>query len=199
MADSAQFSSVSSMFSRSWKKGTSPPVRFIFAISNPTLERKWGNYESKLHSKQHNRFFHGTSLTCDITTLQRLCSDGECGICGISSGGLDPQYIRTKIPFQRFGHGFYFAPDSSKCHDYTEGANGLRAMLLCDIHDGQKHELEKKNQKLTRPPKECDSVYGKVGDELNYPELVVYEPDAVMPRYIVVYEKDGVAHPLAKK
>ena len=187
-----------STFSANWKKGAPPQVCSIFAIRNQTLERKWQLYGSKLHNKQCERYYHGTSLTCDITTSQALCSDGNCGICGISSGGLDPWCIRKNIAFQRFGAGFYLAPDSSKCHDYTQGANGLRAMLLCDVYPGRKYNLENKDQKLTSPPPGYDSVYGIVGDELNYPELVVYNPDAVMPRYIVVYEKDGVAHPLAK-
>ena len=40
---------------------------------------------------------------------------------------------------------------------------------------------------MTKPPSGCDSVYGHVGEDLNYPELVVYKPEAVMPRYIIIY------------
>ena len=49
--------------------------------------------------------------------------------------------IQTNITFQRFGHGFYLAPNSSKCHDYTQGANGCRAMLLCDVCPGRQYQF----------------------------------------------------------
>ena len=29
------------------------------------------------------------------------------------------------------------------------------------------------------------------GGSLNYAEIVIYNPDAVVPRYIIVYQKDG--------
>lgn len=188
---------VSIKFSSSWEKGSCPRVSFVFSITNPTLEKKWRAYGRTLRSKGKEEYFHGTTLACDITATRTLCSDGNCGICGISCEGLDPQYIRKNIDFQRFGHGFYLAPNSSKCHDYTQGANGYRAMLLCDVFPGKKYPLEKKVQTLNRPPSGYNSISGMVGDELHYPEIVVYDPRAVMPRYIIVYQKDGIKHPLS--
>ena len=72
-------------------------------------------------------------------------------------------------------------------------------MLFCDICPGRKYLLKINSQQLTGPwpPTAFDTVYGQVGGKLNYPEIVVYNPDAVMPRYIIVYRKDGVGHPLA--
>ena len=70
-------------------------------------------------------------------------------------------------------------------------------MLLCDVCPGRKCLLKTNSKQLTGPPPGFDSVYGQVGDKLNYPEIVVYNPDAVMPRHITVYRKDGVEHPLA--
>ena len=104
-------------------------------------------------------YYHGTTLVCDVATSQTPCSDGNCGICGISSSGLDPQYIRKNIAFQRFGNGFYLAPNSSKCHDYTKGAHGYRAMLLCDVLPGRKHILVNNKQNLTSPPPGYHCVY----------------------------------------
>ena len=68
-----------------------------------------------------------------------------------------------------------------------KGSNGHKAMLLCEVHPGRKYALQTNRQHLTGPPRGFDSVYGKVGEDLNYPELVVYEPEAVMPRFIIVY------------
>ena len=196
----AEFAEVSRKFSGKWIKGSCPPVSYVFTITNSTLERQWTAYGQTL---QHHvrtiteEHFHGTTLACNITVSQALCSDGNCGICGISCAGLDPQYIRMNIDFQRYGHGYYLAPNSSKCHDYTQGAHGYRAMLLCEVRPGNKYQLKINNQKLTGPPQGYDSVYGQVGSKLNYPEIVLYNPHAVMPRYIIVYKKDGVEHPLA--
>ena len=69
-------------------------------------------------------------------------------------------------------------------------------MLLFDIVPGKKHKIQANNVDLTAPPKGYDSVHG-VGapgssSVLNFDELVVYNPDSSLPRYIIVYQKDGV-------
>ena len=149
----------------------------------------------QLQDQTVEEHYHGTKLTCDLTqsSSSAPCNDEECGICGISTSGLDRRCIRKNINFQRFGHGFYLAPNSSKCHDYTQGANGYRAMLLCNVCPGKKYPLKTNNVDLKGPPPGYDCVYGQVGGRLNYPEIVVYNPDAVVARYIIVYQKDGVA------
>ena len=35
------------------------------------------------------------------------------------------------------------------------------------------------------------SIKGVAGGSLNFPEIVVYRGDAVLPRYIIVYDKAG--------
>ena len=97
----------------------------------------------------------------------------------ISRSGLDPKCIRNG--FQRFGTGFYLARNSSKSHDYTQSYNGFKAILLCDVLPGRKYVVQTDRQHLQGPPTGYDSVYGNVGKDLNYPELVVYNPDAVLP------------------
>jgi len=140
---------------------------------------------------QVEKYFHGTTLACNITSTKTPCNKGHCGICGISCAGLDPNCIRSsRSDFQRFGSGFYLAPNSSKCHDYTQDAHGYRGMLLCDVYPGKKFPLQKNSPKLTQPPPGYDSVYGQVGSDLNYPEIVLYDSDAVLPRYIIIYQKD---------
>ena len=186
-----KFTAVSVKFSSEWKKGACPSVKFIFEITNVTLKKNFVAYRSSRQQKDVEQHFHGTTLACNITTTRDICIKGACGICGISSEGLNPDCIRKdKDDFQRFGSGFYLAPNSSKCHDYTDctpETRGDRAMLLCDVCPGRKYEIERNSPKLTRPPRGFDSVYGQVGAKLNYPELVVYDRRAVMPRYIIVY------------
>ena len=192
-----EFSRIAGKFTSAWQKGVPPAIHRIFAVSNESQERKWSAYRQRLRNQTIEEHFHGTKLSCNISASGAPCSDGNCGICGISCSGLDPKCIRKNIDFQRFGQGFYLAPHSSKCHDYTEGAHSYRAMLLCDVCPGNKYRLETNSQHRMGPPLGYDSVYGQVGSKLNYPEIVVYKPDAVIPRFIILYQKDGVAHPLA--
>ena len=168
---------------------------FVFVVSNTVLESRWNAYKQKLSDQTVKEYYHGTKLTCNLATPP--CNGGTCGICGISNTGLDRRCIRKNIMFQRFGHGFYLAPNSSKCHDYTQGAHGYRAMLLCDVLPGRKYNLTTDNVTLKGPPHGYDSVYGQMGGSLKYAEIVVYNPDAVVPRYIIVYQKDG-EHKIAK-
>ena len=199
VANAQEFSAVSAKFTTMWVKGTCPKVSFIFVITNTNLEQRWGKYKRTLKDQRVEEHYHGTMLTCNITGDKNMCSDQSCGVCGISRMGLDQRCIQKNINFQRFGHGFYLAPNSSKCHDYTQGANNYRAMLLCDVVPGNKFIIKNNDQKLTGPPPGFDSVYGKSGTDsvLNYDEIVVYNPDCAMPRFVIVYQKDRT-HKIAK-
>ena len=188
-----KFSEISVQFKAKWKKGTVPEISFIFSITNVFLQQKWESYEQELGRKHHDQAceecYHGTELACDIVNSKQLCSTGNCGICGISSAGMDPNHIR-KDSFQRFGDGFYLAPDSSKCHAYSTNTNShkYKAMLLCNVLPGEKYLLSNGSRHLGGPPEGYDSVYGVVGPELNFPELVVYNSHAVLPTHIIGYQ-----------
>ena len=191
---SKSFSQVQALFQKTWAraKGDCPTISCVFLVTNTQLETRWKQYQTTLPVQAVEQYYHGTKLTCDIVTQCTACNDSDCGICGISQMGMDRRCIQKNINFQRFGHGFYFAPNSSKCHDYTQGVRKHRAMFQCDILPGKKHIRKKGDRNLKAPPQGCHSVYGQAGGELNYEELVVYNPDCVMPRYIIVYEKGGV-------
>lgn len=197
----AEMTQIESHFKSQWstKKGACPALTCVFQITNQQLEARWNAYGKNLPSncKTVEKYYHGTKLKCDIVQTGSPCTDKDCGVCGISKFGMFRECIRKNINFQRFGHGFYFAPNSSKCHDYTQGVATHRAMLLVDIYPGKKHVILTDDVKLTKPPDGCHSVCGQPGKALNYAEIVVYNPDCVMPRYIVVYVLNGV-HKIAK-
>ena len=138
------------------------------------------------------KYFHGTVLSCNLVHHSTLCKDTNCGICGISQIGFDPRRIRSNIDFQRFGHGFYLAPNSSKCHEYTQGTTGYWALLLCDVCPGIKYECKRGDAAMTKPPSGYDCVYGRTGGDLNYEEITLFNPDAILPKYIISYVKNGV-------
>ena len=200
-ASSQEFTEVNKKFQQAWakEKRPCPSLNFIFIVSNRQLEQRWRAYQQKLSCKTVEQHFHGTKLKCNITARKASCNDEDCGICGISRIGMDRRCIQKNITFQRFGHGFYVAPNSSKCHDYTQGAYGYRAMFLCDVCPGRKYLKKRDDEKLQCPPQGFDSVHGQSGSGsvLNYDEIVIYNPDSILPRYILVYQKSGT-HKIAK-
>ena len=135
--------------------------------------------------------FHGTSLKCPIYKNKTVCKIKTCGICGIIRNGFLEKFINANIPYQRFGDAFYFALNSSKSHDYTQGHGIYRAMLLCKVAVGRRYVTQRNHRELTAPPKGYDSVHGKHGGTLNYDEIVVYNPEAALPTHVLLYTKDG--------
>ena len=144
-----------------------------------------------MRDKTVESYFHGTTLKCDKANDTRLCQISDCGICGIVNEGFSSK--RIKDDFQRFGKGFYLAPNSSKSNDYcTEpfigsDGKGTKAQILCDVCPGNKYVLKKTDQSLAGPPEGYNSVFGQVRADLNYPEIVIYESAAIMPRYLILY------------
>ena len=204
--DQQTYKEVSEHFVKEWVKTTPefpdpPQPEAIFAIQNTKLVDAFHDYGDELRkqsseeSANSDLFFHGTALKCDLKNTNEYCSDRDCGICGIAKDGFDASRIGENIPrFKRFGHGIYLAPNSSKCHDYTQGIPeyGLRAQLLCLVACGAPYELLHDNTTLQQPPSQYHSVYGRSGGSLNYDEIVVYDAGAVLPQYVVLYKHNGV-------
>ena len=193
---SAPYREIPSHFQTAWaiRKSLCPEIEYVFKVVNRKLQRRWEAYQQTLECKDIEQHYHGTRLKCDILNNKRLCQDKSCSICNIAQKGFDKEKIGSNIDFQRFGHGIYLAPNSSKCHDYTQGSHGCRAMLLCDVCPGKKCHLFNRSSRL---PPGYDSFYGMVGGELNYKEITVFNPDAILPRYIIVYKRDGI-HKIAQ-
>ena len=204
--DQQTYKEVSEHFVKEWVKTTAefpnpPQPEAIFAVQNTKLVEAFHHYGAKLRkessaeSANSDLFFHGTALKCDLKNTNEYCFDRNCGICGISQNGFDASRIGENIPrFKRFGHGIYLAPNSSKCHDYTQGVPeyGTRAQLLCLVACGAQYELLHDSTSLQQPPSQYHSVYGKSGGSLNYDEIVVYDVGAVLPQYVVLYKHNGV-------
>ena len=192
-----ELQNIEGKFKRDWAegKGLAPEVRAVYIIENEELKRKWIQYGRTLPLgyRESEEYYHGTKLLCDITNNEAdLCTDHNCSVCRIAESGFNEQRIRTNIPnFQRFGHGFYLAPKSSKCHDYTQGAYTYRALVLCDVYPGKKYTLQKDDRSLIGPPPGYQSIYGQKGVNLNYEEILLPKADAILPKYIIVYRKDG--------
>ena len=198
-ADKQEFERIKAHFAKCWdlRKGNCGQLHEVLVINNQKLKDQFQRYHSSLSVKTVNQYYHGTSLKCAIYQSATVCSDESCGICGISQKGMLPNFKAKNIAFQRFGNGFYLAPNSSKCHDYTRGYDKYRAMLLFDVAEGKKFIVKDDNTTLKAPPPGYDSVYGQHGRALNFDEIVLYKSEALLPTHIVVYTKDGI-HKIAK-
>ena len=195
-SDAPELEQVSQTFTRQWVKPALKPAPTelkIFKVYNQTLESQFQAYIQSLGQQSTEQHFHGTTLRCDLANSKAACTLPECSVCGISRHGFDPKKIGSNISrFKRFGMGMYLAPNSSKCHDYTQGCHGHRALLLCDVAPGRKYMVKQDEMKFKRPPQGYDSVYGQSGGSLNYDEIVLYNKDAILPKYVIMYQKGGV-------
>lgn len=195
---SKEFLKVRKKFKKKWSsnKGPCPLIVKVLAIVNPALEDSLKEYKKSLsswHSKT-KKYFHGTGFKCRLDLYQTPCKRGDCGICGVSREGF--QHVHVRERWQRYGRGFYFAPNSSKSNDYCSKPDDakLMAMLLCQVAPGKEHTSRKNMSDLKKPPKGCDSVHGKsksllFKSVLNYDEIVVFNGDAVCPRYVLLYKR----------
>ena len=196
-ASKNEFDRINAQFTEEWRKQTCGQLHEVLVITNLKLKNQFEKYLSSLSVKRVKQYYHGTSLKCAIYQSCTVCSDETCGICGISQKGMLPKFKATNIKFQRFGNGFYLAPNSSKCHDYTRGHDKYRAMLLFDVAEGNKYILKDNQTGLKGPPQGYNCVYGQSGSALNYDEIVLYKSEALLPTHILVYMKDGI-HKIAK-
>lgn len=197
-------SSVIERFLTTWTKNPqSGPrqsdIRAVFSIRNATVERKFQEYLRNLRGPNVGMFYHGTVLQCDILHSRSLCDNYSCSVCGISRRGFDTERIRSHVKFQRFGHAFYLGENSSKCHEYSEGYNGVRALLYCKVAMGNRYYAPTDEPNMTAPPLGYDSVFGQKGTHhggsgsLNYNEVAIYGiSEAILPMYIIVYQNNGV-------
>lgn len=196
---SLEFKKVKEKFDNTWcnKKGRRPTVFTVLAIVNPAIERAFDAYKNSLPSLYvcSEMYFHGTRLSCHIDECQTPCSSDECSVCSIAKCGFRQRCIR-RDGFQRFGHGFYLAPNSSKSHDYSSKSGSYlnyTAMLLCEVAPGNKYFLRRSLTSLRGPPQGYHSVYGKskflfIKGDLNYDEIVIFESEAICPRYVLLFK-----------
>ena len=190
--------SISQVFRENWNKnkGACPPITAILKVRPNGADAKFEAYRSTLRSgvKMIEFYFHGCKITCDLLNTKTLCNRPDCTVCLVSRQGFDISKVGTNVPYTRFGRGLYFAPESSKCHDYTLGlANyGYRAMLYVKCAPGFKQVAFTDNLKRTAPDPGYNSLYGHAGTALNYDELCLYTDQACVPDSIIIYNRDGV-------
>ena len=156
------------------------------------------------------------SFAMDIKQPPCQASDcAVCGICATSfdldrcgTGPKSSNSTAVALPTagMRYGKGLYFSKVSSKSNDYAAkserhvggGGHGsqsrrLCAVFLCKVAVGVSHVTKEDfldADKLADALARADSVVGLTeadGGALNYDETVVYNDDAAIPSYLIVY------------
>ena len=205
---SEKFQEMERTFHKDWdkSKGLNPTVCLVIAVVNPALEDRLAAYKSSLKKgyQKTEYHYHGTKLKCPLHRYYVPCQQKDCGVCGISQNGFLLENVSAD--YQHFATAFYLAPTSSKCHNncattisddrrsQKSNANSYYAMLYCEVATGKKYHLKHRERFLNGPPDGYHSVYGKSsempflhGDSKNE-ELVVFNEEAICPKYIVCYK-----------
>ena len=169
---------------------------------DPTVRMRYDEYKARVAAENtgdanERLVWHGCSEE-SLQAIQRdgfskkCCTDKHHELRHHEAGG-----------WQRFGVGFYFAPQSSKSHDYPldemerlPPGTYTRSMLLCKVVAGKMFRAEFNKPELKSAPAGYNSVHGVATPkgQLNYDEIAVYEEAAILPHAVVTYTYIKHAH-----
>lgn len=131
--------------------------------------------------------FHCTTLTCSLgaRASSNLCgSVPGCGVCTIIRHGFQGNKgVRTTA-------------SSGRAHDCLDSTDGRRAMLVCRVIAGRVKRsandapAEEEILSLEGPSGSAtyDSVAGSAGIYSSLEDLVVINPKAILPCFVVIYK-----------
>ncbi|KAL4282156.1 hypothetical protein GQ457_03G038200 [Hibiscus cannabinus] len=139
--------------------------------------------------------FHCTTLSCSLGARASSCLCGSvpgCGVCTIIKQGFQNKGGGTAADFK----GVCTTASSGKAHDSLKGRDGRRAMLVCRVIAGRVKRaaddappLEEENSSnVTAPTGSYDSLAACAGVYSNLEELVVFNPRAILPCFVVIYK-----------
>ncbi|CAE8641545.1 unnamed protein product [Polarella glacialis] len=193
--------------------GPKPRVRRLLQVRN--TQTVYNQYQAYLgtqvrqgYQTEHRRF-HGTSLSpqCSfgIDMASTLCTQNDCAVCGICRYGfdIDRQGASGSLRLAlRYGVGHYFSRTSSKSNDYAgaserqSAGQRTRLMFLCKVAPGPSFEAKEismsdddlAEQVHGRGYTSVEAKNTAEGGPLNHDELVIYQNEAAIPSYLIVYE-----------
>ncbi|KAF8987056.1 hypothetical protein BGZ52_006486 [Haplosporangium bisporale] len=221
--DRDKYKSAEDHFMAMWTKDNATEVKVesvLEVFSNQ--QTKFDAYKAAIASRQpgcaEQVLYHGTNscqgqyhynlqdgcINNDV--LQQLCYKTDCATCGILAYGFDltrsgqGSRDRGARVWQRFGHGIYFSPNSSKCHFYSKTGNtgyhpttkkNFGTMIVAKVLLGKPYHppyAGKAEEAWTAPPAGHDSVVALPGHGIViYEENVVYKPEACLPTAVITY------------
>jgi hypothetical protein len=197
---SPEYKKYESWFKKKWEHPNSEAdVKQVYmatmqGIANSFRGKCFNKYKGK---RDYKMVYHGTQRACNVgekgDTLW-LCKNKECFLCQIlwhsfkveksSGGGM-------------FGRGIYSTPVSSKANLYARNhkvKSRYHAILLCQVVSDNPQAMTGPNSALTAPSPGYNCVKGLTvakGGALNYPEIVVYQNEAIIPIGVILYTRTG--------
>lgn len=188
------------IFQSSWLKKESPICKIDRILKVHNTQRTISKFEEYRDSiktkatkilKKHPRCiadgnellrFHCTTFICSLglNGSSNLCNSiPQCNVCSIIKNGfkVSGEGVTTK--------GILTTATSGKAHDkaeVSEEGKDKRAMLVCRVIAGRVKKNTEGNME------DYDSVAGDVGVYSNLDELYVFNPKAILPCFVVIYE-----------
>ncbi|KAJ7553398.1 hypothetical protein O6H91_06G096300 [Diphasiastrum complanatum] len=202
--DDCSRSVVEIIFRSSWMKNELPieKIHRILKVHNtPRTLSKFEEYRDLVKDKASNNMpskhprcivdgnellrFHSTTMACSLgaQTSCCLCTLHNCEVCYI---------LRSGFSADLNGHGIYTTATSGKAHDSASKKRsygqkgGKLAMLVCRVIAGSIYKTSDYLEHLI-PPSGYDSISGETYTHSIVDDLVVYNSEAVLPCFMVVY------------
>ncbi|XP_020222129.1 uncharacterized protein LOC109804713 [Cajanus cajan] len=130
--------------------------------------------------------FHGTTIACSLgsNASSTLCTLDECGVCQILRHGFSAnQEFHGSL-------GVYTTSTSAKAIDsicITPNNNFVmrKSVMVCKVIAGKIYNPLQEIKEMTDPG--FDSLVKKILDQSEIEELIVLNPRAVLPCFLVIY------------
>lgn len=136
--------------------------------------------------------FHCSSLSCALGARgsSSLCgSVPGCGVCNIIRHGFQGKSGGSESGGEHH-KGVRTTASSGRAHDALQCSDNRRAMLVCRVIAGRVKRVteETPSEEETASAGSYDSVTGYAGIYSNLEELVVFNPRAILPCFVVIYK-----------
>ncbi|XP_022772132.1 uncharacterized protein LOC111314784 [Durio zibethinus] len=135
--------------------------------------------------------FHCTTLSCNLGARgsSSLCgSIPDCGVCSVVRHGFQTKGGAGTAQFK----GVRTTASSGRAHDSIKCTDGRRAMLVCRVIAGRVKRvtdnapLEEDNSSVSAGSYDSLATYDGVYSNLE--ELLVFNPSAILPCFVVIYK-----------
>ena len=187
-------------------------IERVIRIENKNIYERYKRYKKRLMGRVGTKgkagrgnaeyLWHGTDSACEIypqlPNSYKLCQDIYCSLCSIIKYGFLGRFIGRKGGgyLLRYGKGHYFSSNIHKAFAYST----QRHLLLSKVLLGNslypkdrdnyinKIEIRKGNSKFG-----FDSVIGSrnIDSDLQHEEQCVYNDNAILPLYLVIFKLDN--------
>ncbi|CDY16999.1 BnaA08g03630D [Brassica napus] len=134
--------------------------------------------------------FHCTTVSCSLGSRgsTSLCSNFPgCRVCTIIRHGFHAKTLRLGGGANEI-KGVRTTASSGRAHDASRCFDQRRAMLVCRVIAGRVRRVQSDAQEDENGSGSYDSVAGPAGVYTNLDDLVVFNPKAILPCFVVIYK-----------